>query len=240
MSDRPAQDAAHPPLGRELREDTLGLLREAAAALRRHRWAFLAGAAAIVAATCALWPHDPSISRSFTTGRPPFWEDFAGGVRRWGAFTDTLVFCAAVYLAGLWRGRRAWRTAALAAFLAASMAGLPANAVRLTTGRPRPRANEADVFHGPTLVYKYQSFPSGHASASVGSAAALLSALPAAGLPALLSAGAVVWSSMYSRNHYATDVLVGSGVGALYGIAFGLGARRLRRGPGPPTPKEST
>ena len=56
----------------------------------------------------------------------------------------------------------------------------------------------------------------------------LLVAAPPLGVPAMVSAGGVVWSSLYNRHHYVTDVLCGSMIGVIFGIAGGTVFRRMQ------------
>ena len=216
---------------REVGASLRALTRDAWALARRRWWAFAAPLAAGVLFVILFWPHDVAFSRDFTAERHPDLEQTARGIRRWGAFVDALVFCGIVYAAGVWRRRRGWREAALAALAAACLGGLTVNALRLTTGRPRPRTNLPDGFYGPTLVYVMQSFPSGHAGTTFGASSALLIAAPAVGVPAVISSSAIVWASMYTRNHHLTDVTLGSLIGILYGVGLGLAARRRARDP---------
>lgn len=226
------------PLLQEAGSSVRTLARDAWALVRRRPWAFLLPLAAGIAFVVLFWPYDVGFSRAFTSERHPDLERAARGIRRWGAFVDSLVFCGLVYLAGVMRRRRGWRSSAIAALMAACLGGLTVNALRLTTGRPRPRTDLPDGFYGPTLTYVMQSFPSGHAGTTFGASSALLVAVPAVGIPAVISSGAIAWASMYTRNHHLTDVTLGSLLGILYGTALGLAARRRRDGsvenPSPP------
>jgi undecaprenyl-diphosphatase len=83
-----------------------------------------------------------------------------------------------------------------------------------------------DGFTGLNRSKKYNSFPSGHAATSMGTATALAVTVPEIGIPALAGAAVVCWSRMYVREHYLTDVIVGASVGTFFGLAFGMAARR--------------
>ena len=214
----------------EILNDARVILRDSWAALIRQKgWVlcFLVGVAVV---TAFVLPHDPALHRRLTADRVEALVRISNKYRRWGDFRDTVVITAFVLAAGaVWR-RRSWRTAAVACFLSACLAGLAVNAVRFTAGRPRPSAEMPDGFYGPTFKYRMQSFPSGHAATSTGNAVALAIALPGAGIPVLfLSASGVVWASVYSRTHYVTDVGVGAMVGVLFGVVVGIVTRRLNK-----------
>ncbi len=125
------------------------------------------------------------------------------------------------------RGERRWARCALAALLAALLSGLIVNAVRFSTGRPRPRASDVQRLQGPTLEADHQSFPSGHTATSTGAAACLLVCAPPLGVVAMVNAVGIGWSSVHSRAHHLSDVVAGAGVGLLVGLAFGAAARRM-------------
>lgn len=216
-------------LWRELSSEIRGLWLEFRRLVHRfYAELWLVFGILLMLAVC-LWPMDAVWVRLITGERPSHVLEFAYAVRRWGAFTDTLTFAVALFLCGWIFRRPYWRRVALASLLAGAVAGSAVNVLRISTGRPRPRAHEPDRFTGPTLVYKRQSFPSGHSGASFGSATTIATALPAAGIPALISATAIAWSSIYSQNHYPTDVLVGSGMGITTGLLFGFASRSGRK-----------
>lgn len=172
----------------------------------------------------------------------------------WGDFLPGTVPLVLILLAlGLGLKRPAWRRAALAALLAAVLAGGCVSTFRLTLGRPRPYGTAAeaesrlgrlpqpwlsfhrpvvpghlpDGFYGPQRPAMFQGFPSGHAATSVATAAALAVALPPVGIPVCAIAAAVCWSRYDLRRHYFSDIFVGGFVGLVVGIRFGRAARHL-------------
>ena len=158
----------------------------------------------------------------------------------WNAGTPAAVLGILLLASAALRGDRRWARCALAALLAALSAGLVVNAVRFSTGRPRPRASDVQRLQGPTLEADHQSFPSGHAATSSGAAACLLVCAPPLGALAVINAAGIGWSSVHSRAHHLSDVVAGTGVGLLIGLAFGGAVRRLNRvrspTPAPPRP----
>jgi len=115
-------------------------------------------------------------------------------------------------------------------FLGATLAGLFDDLFRLTMGRPRPETHLADGFYGFTNAMHgtYQSFPSGHAATTFGTAAALLVCDLPLGIVTTIYALAVVWARMELNRHYPTDIIVGAGIGISFGLMVGYGAK-LRR-----------
>lgn len=209
----------------ELREDGVAVATTAIRLARRRAPALVVALAALALATGAVWQWDARVHQVVTDRVSRETRRFAGRIRVWGAFNDTLVFAGTLYAAGRLRNRRRWRTAAVAAVMAGAFAGVAVNTVRITTGRPRPRANLPDRFTGPSLEWNRQSFPSGHSAASCASAAALVVATPGLGVAAAVSALLVTVASVVNRSHFLTDVLAGGGLGILVGWMFGQAAR---------------
>ncbi len=147
----------------------------------------------------------------------------------WGDFlTGSVLASVLVWLAGSVAGKRLWRWAALAALLASACAGLVANSLRLTTGRPRPLYERIpDGFYGICLDHRYHAFPSDHSATAWGTAAALVVTVPAVGVAAVAGATVVGWSRMYLRAHRPTDVWTGAGLGVIFGVVLGIAARRV-------------
>lgn len=139
----------------------------------------------------------------------------------------------AIWLYGLATKSRHWRRVAVICFLGATLAGLFDDCFRLTLGRPRPDVRMPDGFYGITYAFKggFQSFPSGHAAAVFGTAAALLASEFPLGLLATAFALAVVWARMELNRHYPSDVVVGSIVGLYFGLLAGFGAKVRRNLP---------
>lgn len=140
-----------------------------------------------------------------------------GKIRVWGDWPPIMVAAAIGFLIAKARGKQRWSRIILAAMLASTLAGILANASRLTTGRPRPREipKIEHRFYGPyhngrilVGVPAYNSFPSGHTATAFGFAAAVLFTSPVWGVVALVGASAVAWSSIAIGAHHPSDVAV--------------------------------
>lgn len=218
---------------RALWTEAAGLWRASLGVLRTNRRVFLPLALLVLAGGLLAHGYDYVTDEAVKVLREQspraVWT--AGRFRNWGRGNDTAAFAAVLLaVAGLRRSRRLARFSC-ACVLAVLFTGVFINIFRVGTGRPRPRAEMPDRFTGPSLVYRTQSFPSGHTSASYTAAGSLLVTAPPLGVVALLSATGVGVSSVITRSHYLSDVTVGMGVGLWIGVVAGLGARRLTRPP---------
>lgn len=149
-----------------------------------------------------------------------------GKIRVWGDWPPLMVAAALGFLIAKARGKRRWSRIILAAMIASTLAGMFANASRLTTGRTRPRESPKieHGFYGPyhngrilVGVPAYNSFPSGHTATAFGLAAAILFAAPAWGLLALVGASVVAWSSIAIGAHHLSDITVSMTLAFLIG-----------------------
>ncbi len=210
--------------------DALDILRQGARTLSAQRWRVLAFVIVLLAVTLLMVPYDAEWLARLTSPQSPDLLALARWLTHWGDYhTGSFLLAAALLALGLGLGRERLRRAALASILAASVAGLTANVFRGLIGRPRPVAELPDGLYGPTMRFELQGSPSAHAATSVGSAAALLVAVPPVGVAAAVAAGGVVWSRLYLRHHHPTDVVVGGSLGAMFGAVLGLAARRGAR-----------
>lgn len=140
-----------------------------------------------------------------------------GAISKYGDWPQ-LMLAGGVGLLVAWRLRnREWQRIIIAAMVASTLAGIIANASRLTTGRTRPRESPKieqgwyGPYHDGKLTIgnsKYNSFPSGHTATAVGFAAVFLFARPLIGLLMMLGAGTVAWSRMALGAHHLSDVIV--------------------------------
>ncbi|MDD4933222.1 MAG: phosphatase PAP2 family protein [Methylacidiphilaceae bacterium] len=235
------------------------------ASFGKKRWlAWLAFSAGLLAAGFVLsFPIDFSAYRKIQQIDCPLFEQIAQQFSFWGDYFPGSILVSILFFVGsrIAKSRRA-RLAALASFLAASVAGITLDAGRFSFGRPRPYATARmailrlgqkpemkisfgrirpdndlpDGLYGPVGIHMFQGFPSGHAASSTASAAAVIRLLPRIGIPVGLLALGVCWSRMELKQHYLSDVAVGAIWGTLWGMLFGtLLHRRLSRDAATPT-----
>ena len=126
--------------------------------------------------------------------------------------------------------RKTWQMAAVACLLAACLAGATADIAKMAAGRPRPKVEMRDQFHGVHWSDDFHGFVSAHAATSFGTATALTAALPPIGVLAIPAAALVTWSRIALGNHYPSDCLLGAALGFLFGVPFGLAVRELTGG----------
>lgn len=160
---------------------------------------------------------------------PPVTE-IAEWLSKWGDFyPGTLIVAASLGLAGRVSNRSSLQRAALACLLAAALGGLFTDVFRFGLGRARPNSGFADGFYGPTLSSKLHGFPSGHTTSALATGVSLAVALPHIAVPAIALSASVGWSRLYLNYHRPTDVLVGATIGSLFGVAFGVAARKANK-----------
>ena len=203
--------------------------------LREMRWK-LAGAFLVVAVLtlCVIWPHDDAwLGRVVAVQQIAGWDAevltaSARWLSRWGDFpTGIAVLIFVSYAIGWVTRRPVWRLVALAVLLSCSTAGLAVNCFRPTLGRARPSTDLPDRFYGPHADSQYHAFPSGHSATAFATAGAVSLLMPPLAVPAIVTASGIVWSRLYLRRHRPSDVFVGSFVGLVAGLAFGMAGRRL-------------
>jgi membrane-associated phospholipid phosphatase len=122
------------------------------------------------------------------------------------------------------RCRRKLPAAALAALSAAALAGILVTVLKAAFDRPRPPLADPGLDPVGTVPLS-ASFPSGHAATAFAAAVAVGVLFPRLRKPLLLLAAVIAVSRVYLGVHFATDVLVGSLLGAAIGLGMGLAAR---------------
>jgi membrane-associated phospholipid phosphatase len=142
---------------------------------------------------------------------------FHAAVRKFGDW-PWIMLAGGVGIAISWKmKRREWVRILAAAMVASTIAGLLANASRLTTGRTRPRESPKieQGYYGPLREGRltvgdppFNSFPSGHAATAFGFAGVILFARVWLGIGAIALAGLVAWSSIMVGAHHPSDVVV--------------------------------
>lgn len=159
-----------------------------------------------------------------------------GRISRYGDWPFLMALGGAGLLVA-WRLRnRDWQRILVTAMVASTLAGILANASRLTTGRTRPNAGKEVTpgwygpFHeGRILVGnpKFNAFPSGHTATAVGFAAVLLFARWPVGILAMLAAFGIAWSRMLLGAHHLSDVVVATLLAlAVAWFCWGVARRR--------------
>jgi len=173
-----------------------------------------------------------------------------GKIRVCGDWPPIMVVAAIGFLIARACGNKRWSRIILAAMVASTLAGMIANASRLTTGRTRPRESPKieHGFYGPyhngrilVGVPAYNSFPSGHTATAFGFAAAVVFASPAWGLLALVGAAVVAWSSIAVGAHHPSDVVVSITLALMTGwfvVRFMKLGIRSGSSPNPEPPRE--
>jgi len=155
-------------------------------------------------------------------------EDSAAGrlVARFGELGDQpplQYLCGATIAAGAARGDRRLFRAGLRMLAAHSLATMAKAFVKDIVDRTRPDdaidRREYRMKPGKSEAHRLQSMPSGHSAGVVAVAAAALVDYPALAAPAVAGSVALVGAQLPSRNHYLSDVAVGSAIGL---IAVGL------------------
>lgn len=147
-------------------------------------------------------------------------------ISRHGDWPQLMALGVGVFALAWWRRNPSWQRLALAAMLASTLAGITANALRLTTGRVRPRAEakHGSGFLGPwhngritVGVPELNSFPSGHTATAFGFAAPVFLAKPLLGSPLLLGAAAIALSRMHLGAHHFSDIITAIIIALLIG-----------------------
>jgi membrane-associated phospholipid phosphatase len=177
-----------------------------------------------------VYPYDMSLRETvyFWGGRNETAHQIAWYLGTFGDYpTYNVPLALLIWIYGVATKSSWWRRVGMICFLGASFAGLFDDCFRLTLGRPRPDAHMPDGFYGITYAFSggYQSFPSGHAAAVFGTAAALIVTDLPLGLITTLFALGVIWARVELNRHYPSDVVVGSVIGIYFGLLVGLGAK---------------
>jgi membrane-associated phospholipid phosphatase len=151
---------------------------------------------------------------------------------KWPLFAAVGGFCDACE-------RKRLPTAMSAALCAAGSAGLVVTLVKEAVDRARPAVS--DPYLDPIgVIPSSASFPSGHSATAFATAVAVGLIYPRLRVPLLLLAALVALSRVYLGMHYATDVVVGSALGAAIGLAAGWVVLRVVRRPTEPECRPGT
>lgn len=188
-------------------------------------------ASAFVLGTVALAPFDRALavrSQDSVLQRSPFLQQVAALVRELG-FPGSLLIGTGLYALGRVTGERRLAELGLIGTEAILAGGAAAQTIKWVAGRARPYQDPEDPFDFRFLRGlegdAYQSFPSGHAVASF-AAASSVTAITGSWWPeakpyigTLLYGGATLvgLSRMYNNVHWASDVILGAGIGTFAG-----------------------
>ncbi len=210
---------------------TRAILRGCWIVFRESKLALLMTFTGALLMAMLIWPHD----RAFLNWLHAWngYDHAAAHNLAWylGTFGDyptyNLPLALLIWIYGAATKSSGWRRIAVVALIGASLAGLFDDFFRLTLGRPRPDAHMADGFYGITYAMRggFQSFPSGHAASTFGTAFALLLTEWRLGMVTMILACGVVWARMELLRHYPSDVAVGSLIGIYFGLLVGYGAK---------------
>lgn len=132
------------------------------------------------------------------------------------------VLCAAVIGAGLAGQNRKLLRTGLRMLLAHSVATLGKAFIKDNVDRSRPDkalSGRYKMAKGQSRSHELQSMPSGHSAGVAAVAASVIADYPAAAGPVLGASSAVLGAQLPSKNHFLSDVAVGSAIGL---VAFGL------------------
>ncbi len=112
-----------------------------------------------------------------------------------------------------------WKDAGWQSLIAHGLTALSANVLKHVIGRPRPKFMHAgNLEFSPVTGSGWDSFPSGHAAASLTVATVLAAKFPRARWPILALAVAVAASRVFRGSHYLTDVAGGAALGCIVGV----------------------
>lgn len=162
-------------------------------------------------------------------------ERLAAWIKKNGDMQLTVLPSVVVFAtAGVLRRSRFLKRAAASLFICALMAGISVHVVKKCFGRPRPAvvqtglAEDAGALIGPTVLSKWNSFPSGHSSSAACGLMFLVMIFPRLGYAMILIVSVIGLSRVISNAHWLTDVIGGVGHGCIWGWIGGKHLRRIR------------
>lgn len=138
---------------------------------------------------------------------------------RFGRGESLMVFSLVMLAIGYAMKHEVWKAAGWQSLLAHGIAALTSNVVKHVIGRPRPKFMHAgNVEFSPAGGSGWDSFPSGHASASFAVAAVLAVRFPKARWIIMGMAMAIAVSRIFRGSHFLTDSVGGAILGYLIGV----------------------
>lgn len=112
-----------------------------------------------------------------------------------------------------------WKEAGWQSLIAHGLAALSSNILKHTIGRPRPKFMHAgNLEFSPASGSGWDSFPSGHATASFAIATVLAIKFPRVKWPILAVAAVIAASRIVRGSHYLTDAAGGAALGCVMGV----------------------
>jgi membrane-associated phospholipid phosphatase len=192
--------------------------------------AFLLSSTAIVVVFWGFLYLDLPIARFVRSVHVP-WLEFLGDAAHYLGKGEVLAGVSLVLLGFGWlRQNEVWRRAGLEGFLAYLLVGTVGLLLKHLIGRPRPRLMHANGFEfGPSWQEGFDSFPSGHTSASFAVATVLSRHFPRAGWLFYFAAVMVGLSRVVRGSHFPTDVIAGVILGVTAGSVMINPLREWRR-----------
>lgn len=184
---------------------------------------FAAASLALMFAGFGLW--DQPVLEAVREGSGRSWKPVARALSFYGDFPWLFGGGIIALWLSLRLRTRQWARVLTAMLLAGILAGLASNAMKLATGRVRPRVEDVQHgWYGPhhegrwvSLQHKFQGFPSSHAACAFGFFFPLFLSRRGWGTIGLLAAAAIAWSRVQLNAHHVSDVAAGAFLGCLAG-----------------------
>ena len=200
-----------------------------ASAFRVHRSAFIVqlfACAALLLVFVGLFEWDVPLARFVRSLYPPVvsvpnpWLVlFSDLGDRLGKGDALVILSLALLAVGYGFTDRQWKDAGKQSLLAHGLVAVVATILKHAIGRPRPKFMDTGHFEfSPAGGSGWDSFPSGHASASFAVATVLASKFPRARWPLFAMAIAIAASRVVRGSHYPTDVAGGAALGCVMGM----------------------
>lgn len=174
--------------------------------------------AALALALWGLFQLDVPLAR-WIQGIDEPWFEMVGRVGQWlGDWRSLLGISGIVLLLGAFWRDASLRQTGVATLLAHGYAALAVQLLKHLIGRSRPRLTHgSSVIIGPNFDSGFDSFPSGHTTASIAIAMVLARRFPRYGWVAYVVAGVIAVSRVIKGSHFPGDVLAAVCVGSMAG-----------------------
>lgn len=177
-----------------------------------------------------LYQLDMPLIRFMRSVHQPWLERTGDGLARLGSGAVLVGVSASLLLVGRIRMHPALFHAGLQGLWAHGVAALTIQVLKHTIGRPRPRVTQEGEFSfEPSMVSGFDSFPSGHATASFAVATVLARQFPRLGWAVYPVAALIACSRVWRGSHFPTDVLVGATIGLVVGALIAYSYMDWRR-----------